>query len=188
MYHTCNDFGHRHRHRLASWTDLKWQLKMKMVVRHCVPETATCVDDHRTVETQSTLLGCRSRLSWSLIGWHSSYRRRGNEDLRMLAHGSSWRMSQPMRGSESQSQSLSGDVGRQIAAHGCRDSCRRIKRSAFFFWMVVVLCRSVVGIHKREQTEANKVASVSICSMVSGIVRDRPDCGLGTERRDSLSN
>lgn len=119
-----------------------------MVVHHCIPETATCVDGHQIAETQSTLLGCRSSLSWSLIGRRSSYRRRGNEDLMMLARCSSWKkMSQPMGGSGNQNLSLSGGVGRQIA-RGCRDSCRRIKQVLLFiFGMVVLLCRSVVGIH-----------------------------------------
>ena len=104
---------------------------MKMVVRRRVPETATCVGGSRTVETQSSHRGCRSSLSWSLIGWHSSYRRHGNGDLMMFAPGSSRRkrMDQPMcDGSGSQSQSLSGGTGRQIVARGYRNcSSRRIE-------------------------------------------------------------
>lgn len=105
----------------------------KMVVRHCVPETATCVDGRQTVETQDTRLNCRSRSSLSLIGWHNSYRKRGNEDLKMLARCSSWRrrMSRPMGGSESQSQSLIGEIVRQIVARNCRKPCRRIKEVLF---------------------------------------------------------
>jgi hypothetical protein len=107
------------------------------MVRHCVPGTATSVDDRLIAGTQCNRLLCRGSVSLIGCGWRSSYRRRGSEDLMMLSPGSSLRrmkMNPAKRGSGSQNQSLSGEVGRL-----CRGSCL-IVYVLVFVYIFVCFC------------------------------------------------
>lgn len=106
------------------------------MVRHRVPGTATCVDDRLIAGTQCTRLLCRGTVSLIGCGWHSSYRRRGSEDLMMLSPGSSLRrmkMNPAKRGNGSQNQSLSGEVVRL-----CRGSCLIVYVYVYVYVYVLV--------------------------------------------------